>query len=227
MYQNRYARNGKTVTTEEHKLLMTKKILVAGCGGLGGYIIEMLARVGVGKLTTVDPDLFDETNLNRQLLCEELLLGTFKASAAAERVECVNSEVDVYPVHDKVHKDNAIELLKGHDLVIDAMDNIKGRFVLQEACAQLSIPLVHGAISGWYGQVATIFPGDSFFDRIYPDKEKTVIDTSMGNPSFSPAIIAGYEVAEAIKVLTGKGESIRNKMLFIDLLTNQQQLIEV
>lgn len=227
MYDKRYARNGTTVTPEEHELLMKKSVLVAGCGGLGGYIIEMMARIGIGKLTVVDGDLFDETNLNRQLLCEELMLGTFKAAAAAERVENINSEVDVYPVYEKITKDNVMDLFRDHDLIIDALDNIEGRFVMQEACEKLSIPLVHGAISGWYGQVTTVLPGDRFFDRIYPDRERTAVDSTPGNPSFSPAVIAGFEVAEAIKVLLGKGEVIRNKMLFIDMLSSQFQMIEV
>lgn len=226
MFDKRYERNGTTVTPEEHESLMKKSVLVAGCGGLGGYIIEMLARIGIGRITAVDPDLFDETNLNRQLLSEELLLGTFKANAAAERVECINSEVEVFPILDRIDGENAGTLLKGHDLVIDAMDNIPGRFALQEGAEKLNIPLVHGAISGWYGQVTVIMPQDRFFDRIYPERERTVVDTTMGNPSFSPAVIAGFQVAEAIKVLTGKGELIRNKMLFVDMLNNQFQMIE-
>jgi len=227
MYDNRYVRNGTTVTEEEHQLLMTKRVLVAGCGGLGGYIIEMLARIGIGHLTVVDPDVFDETNLNRQLLCEEMLLGSFKSAAAAERVECINSEVDVIPVYERITDDNSLTLLGGHSLVIDALDNIGGRFSLQSACETLGIPLIHGAISGWFGQVGVILPGDRLFDRLYPEREKTLIDSSMGNPSFSPAVIAGLQVAEALKILIGKGEPIRNKILFIDMLSSLSELIEM
>lgn len=226
-FTERYARNGLTVTSEEHKILMSKSVLVAGCGGLGGYIIEMLARIGVGGITAVDPDVFDETNLNRQLLCEETLLGSSKADAAGDRVERINSEVKLTPIIQRIDVDNGLNLLGGHDLVIDALDNVEGRIIVQNICEGLSIPLVHGAISGWFGQVATLMPGDRLFDRIYPKGNNTAVDNTMGNPSFSPAVIAGFQVAEVVKVLTGKGDLIRNKMLYVDMLSSQFEIIDL
>lgn len=227
MYENRYIKNGTTISVGDHKLLMTRNILVAGCGGLGGYVIEMLSRLGIGQLTVVDFDVFDETNLNRQLLCEERLLGRFKSKVAAERVQAINRDVHVIPVNKRISVENGENLLSGHHLVIDALDNVAGRFTLQSVCEKLSIPLIHGAISGCSGQVAAIFPGDRLFDRIYREKENTVLDSSQGNPSFSPAVIAGFQVSEAIKVLTGKGDIVRNKLLLIDMLASQFEMIDL
>lgn len=205
---------------------MKKSVLVAGCGGLGGYIIEMLARIGIGGITAVDPDEFDETNLNRQLYSQESLLGTSKASAASDRVGKINSEVKMMFFQEQITRKNASSLLAGHHLVVDALDNIEGRLILQDICEELSIPLVHGAVSAWFGQVATLMPEDRLFDRIYPMGSKTSIDPSAGVLSFSPAVIGGFQVSEAIKVLTGKGDLIRNKLLYVDMLTSQFQLID-
>jgi molybdopterin-synthase adenylyltransferase len=227
MLKDRYKKNGQTITAGENVILKEKKVLVAGCGGLGGHIIEMLARAGVGHITAVDPDVFDETNLNRQLLCEERLLGKSKAEAAINRISNVNSEVTVTPVQERVTSENAKKLFQGHDLIIDALDNIPSRFDIQDAAEKCNIPIVHGAIAGWYGQVSVLFPGDKFFDKIYPEREKTVVDTSSGNPSFSPAVTAGFQVGESIKYLLGKGTLLRGQMLFIDMLNNQFELIDI
>ena len=97
-FENRYQRNMNTFTPEENRRMKDFKICVIGCGGLGGHIIEMLARLGVGQITAVDGDVFDETNLNRQLLSKESLIGKEKALAAEDRIREVNSEVRVNPV---------------------------------------------------------------------------------------------------------------------------------
>ena len=106
-------------------------------------------------------------------------------------------------------------------MVIDALDNMSVRKILEKCCEKLEIPLIHGAIAGWFGQVATIFPGDKTLDKIYPcDKDKGS-ETELGTPSFTPALIAAIEVAEAVKVLLTKGISLRSRMLTVDLLMQE------
>jgi len=222
----RYDRNGTVINRSEQVILKRKKVLVAGCGGLGGYVIEMLARAGVGTIAAVDPDSFEESNLNRQLLSEESLLGRSKAEAAKKRCAAVNSEISLIPHVLKIDATNALDVLDGCDLVVDALDNIAGRLVLQRAAEKLGIPLVHGAISGWFGQVALIEPGDRLFDHIYPNGAGTPMDLSAGNPSFSPAVVAGFQVTETLKVLLGKGELLRKKLLHVDLLQNRYELLD-
>jgi molybdopterin/thiamine biosynthesis adenylyltransferase len=99
--------------------------------------------------------------------------------------------------------------------------------ILQSFCEEAQIPLVHGAIAGWYGQVTTIFPGDRTLDRLYKDASDRGLEDELGNPSFTPATIASIQVSEALKVITGKEEVLRKKILMIDLLDNEFHIIEM
>lgn len=223
----RYDRNMKTISLEENQKLREFRVLVAGCGGLGGYIIEELGRLGIGHITAVDGDVFEESNLNRQLLSTVSLIGTEKAEAAWARMRDVNPEIRVKPVCAMITQENAKELLGGHDLVIDALDNIKSRKVLEAACEALEIPMVHGAIAGWYGQVAVIFPGDRVMETLYAGEDNKGIETDLGNPAFTPAVVASIQVAEAVKVLLGRPGILRGKLLTIDLLSHEYEVFSL
>ncbi len=213
------------LSQEECDLLMTKSVCVVGCGGLGGYVIEMLGRIGIGKITAVDGDVFDLTNLNRQLLSTEAHIGLGKALTAKERMSKVNSGIKFTAISDYLTAENAEEILSGHDLVIDALDSIAARFILQETTSKLKIPMIYGAIAGWYGQVSTIMPGSDFLSRIYRNHEGKGHESELGNPSFSPALVASIEVSEAVKVLIGRGETLEGKLLLIDLLNNEFEVL--
>ena len=223
---NRYKRNIGTVTIEENEKLRNFKVCVVGCGGLGGYIIEMLSRLGVGYITCVDGDYFELSNLNRQLYCYENNLGLNKAKCVKERVKQINSNVYINVIDKFLDDSNSTEILRNHDLVIDGVDNIKVRFIIQDTCKVLNIPMIHGAISGWYGQVTTILPGDDTLNYIYKNKHNEV-DNNFGNPSFTPANVASIQVSECIKLLLDKGEVLSNKLLTIDLLFNEQNIISI
>lgn len=223
----RYSRNMKMLSKEENERLSRFKVCVVGCGGLGGYIIEMLGRLGIGNITTVDGDIFDETNLNRQLLSDIETLGDSKALTARKRMEIVNPLVKVTAITEKITKENAENILSDHDLLIDAIDKIETRFLLQNTAEKLNIPMVHGAIAGWYGQVSTIFPGDKTLKKIYPKKDAKGLESELGNPSFTPALVASIEVAEALKILLGRGDLLRNKLLYIDLLEHDYIVMEL
>jgi len=215
----RYQRNIETLSIEENNILWEKRVAVIGCGGLGGYCLEMLGRIGVGHITAVDGDIFVESNLNRQILSNTDTIGKSKAIIAEERMAQVNPKVTIKPVDLWLSKDNALCLLTGHDVVVDAMDNIPSRLLLAEACWELKIPLVHGAIAGWYGQVATIMPGERTMEKIYRQESKSGIETRLGNPSFTPALVAAMQVAEVIKLLIGRGEHLSGgEIMFIDTL---------
>lgn len=227
--ERRYERNIGMLTVDEMERLRKSRVCVVGCGGLGGYIIEMLARLGVGHLTVLDGDVFDETNLNRQLYSEESTIGKSKALQAKERVARINSGVHVEAHLLTLTADNAPDILKGHDLVIDAVDSIEARCMLQDTCEEAGIPFIHGAIAGWYGQVTTIYPGDRTLDLLYAQgtrKEKG-IEKLLGNPSFTPALVASIEVSEAVKVLIGKGETLRKRVLYIDTLAQEYNVVEL
>ena len=216
----RYQRNRQTISTAGQLELLRSRVAVIGCGGLGGYVIEELARLGVGKIVAIDPDTFEEHNLNRQLLSTPWSLGEAKVAAAAQRVGEINPAVQLVPIEKAFSPDNGWELLSDARVVVDALDNIGVRLELADICTAMGIPLVHGAIGGWYGHVATQLPGDRTLRKIYRSwSAGKGIEQQYGNPSFTPAVVASLQVAEVCKLLLGQGELLRNRQLTIDLLT--------
>ena len=222
--ERRFERN-KIFSRAQQEKLSQKRAAVIGCGGLGGYAIEMLARAGVGHIRVCDGDVFDETNLNRQLLCTENVLGKSKAKVAAERINAINSEAKAEPFSCNITEENASEILEDCDVVIDALDSVCGKMMLQEICRLYDSPMVHGAIGGWFGQITTIFPGNDTLSLIYG--EGAEVSQELGNPSFSPAVIASIQASEAIKVLLESENVLMRKLLFVDLMTNDFQIVEV
>lgn len=220
----RYYRNIGTITEEEQRALAGKSVCVAGCGGLGGGIIEGLARMGVGRLTVIDGDVFEETNLNRQVLSNRDNLGHAKAVEAKLQMRSINDAVQVDSIQALIDGDNAADFIRGHDAVVDALDNVETRLALEDACREESIPLIHGAIGGWHGQVGVVMPGMGLLREIYGGEDAE--DERPTNPAFTPAVISGIQVAETIKVLLGKEESLAGKLLTIDLLNHEYEIIE-
>lgn len=215
----RYQRNRRTISTSQQLTLFRSRVAVIGCGGLGGYILEQLARLGVGTIVAIDPDVFEEHNLNRQLLATPANLGRAKVAAATARIAEINPAVTVISHQIAYAPENGAELLRGADLVIDALDSISTRLELAASCADLGLPLVHGAIGGWYGQVTTQYPGDDTLQQIYRHwQEGKGVEQQLGNPAFTPAAVASIQVAEACKVLLGEGETLRRRKLVINLL---------
>jgi molybdopterin/thiamine biosynthesis adenylyltransferase len=222
----RYQRNRQTISTLQQYRLCRSKAVIIGCGGLGGYLIEELARLGVGNLVLIDSDVIEEHNLNRQLLSTSDVLNRAKVEVAAERVRSINPAVTVTPLKTVFFHDNGRELVQGADVVLDGLDTIPARMELAQICHEMSIPLVHGAIGGWYGQVATQMPGDDISPRIFgmtpPIKG---IETDLGNPSFTPAVVASLQAAEACKILLREGKCLSRRVLFINLL--DMEIVEV
>ncbi len=224
----RYQRNGQAISTDDQLTLFRSCVAVIGCGGLGGYIVEELARLGVGKIVVIDPDVFEEHNLNRQLFSTQANLGTAKVEAAAQRIENINPAVTILPIQQAFSLKNGIELLEGCQLAVDALDSIQIRLELADVCTTLNIPLVHGAIAGWFGHVATHFPGDNTMQAIYRSwNGGKGVEQTLGNPSFTPAVVASLEVAEVCKLLLGLGTPLRGRQLMIDLFSMEIQIIDI
>jgi molybdopterin/thiamine biosynthesis adenylyltransferase len=224
----RYQRNRKTVSVHDQLILHRSSVAVIGCGGLGGYVVEELARLGVGKITVIDPDVFEEHNLNRQLYSSPENLGTAKVAAAAARIGEINPAITLIPIQSAFSKVNGEMLLAGCHVVVDALDSIDTRLDLANVCTALNIPLVHGAIAGWFGHVATQFPGDDTLRTIYPaGKTNKGIEQTLGNPSFTPAVIASLEVAEVCKILLGNGVPLKGCQLMLDLFAMEMHKIDV
>lgn len=212
--EERYVRNLGALTEEECALLQRKTIFVAGCGGLGGYIIEMLLRIGVGKIVAADGDVFEASNLNRQLLSEVPLLGEHKAKIASARAKRVNPVIEFIPVEEFLDATNAAQLISGCDVAMDALDNIASRKILAHACSEANIPMVHGAICGWTAQAAISMPRDGLMDILYPEH---IVLGSKSSLSFSPPFCAAMQVALCVKLLCGRDVE-PGKVYYADLL---------
>lgn len=219
----RYLRNIPALSEEECLRLHDKRVLVAGCGGLGGYITEMLARVGVGMIRVVDGDCFEATNLNRQLLSTPSVLGKSKAETAANRIAAINPDVDVESHFAFLDESNASGLISGCDLVMDALDNIESRRILARHCEALAVPFVFGAISGWLAQCALSMPGDKLIEKLYPQgveiKDKSAL-------SFTPALCAAMQCSFAVRWLCGRKVEASSLKCF-DLLDMEFESIDM
>jgi len=225
----RYLRSLGTVGWEGQIKLLRSTVAVVGLGGLGGNVVEGLARMGVGRLVVVDGDVFLDHNLNRQALSAEAGMGLLKAEAARARVGEINAAVEVVVHPEYTTEENAPRLLDGVEVVVDALDRLPTRLMLQEAAQEMGIPMVHGAIAGYVGQVMTIFPGDEglralFGEGIVPEQG---IEVQLGCPAATPMMVAGWQVQEVLKILLGRGQLLRHKMLFMDAEAGTVEVLEI
>lgn len=226
----RYTRNFDTLSPVEQDKLGRSRVVIIGLGGLGGGVMEMLARVGVGHLTLIDGDVFDETNLNRQLLSQESLIGVSKAKVARKRVNDINAEVRVRHFAGYVDDTNLYSYIKDADVVMDCLDSIDTRFMLQDAAQKARVPVVSGAIAGVTGQVTTIFPGDMGYELIYGKKSRQQskgVETKTGNISYCALFVAALQSSECVKVLLNRGQVLQNKLLIAQLWSNTFEVVNL
>lgn len=226
IWPHRYVRNQGTISLGEQLVLAESTVAVIGSGGLGGTLILLLARLGIGQLIVIDHDVFDETNLNRQMISSLDGLGQSKSREAERLVGAINPGVKVKAHQTRLDESSAIRLLEGSDLIADALDNIRDRLLLQKIARELKIPFVHGAIAGFDGQVMTVFPEDKGLDLLYgenlPEKnDPKRPEAVMGVPTTTPALIATFQAMEVIKVILGRGRILRNRLLHVDLETSR------
>lgn len=227
MLPDRYLKNFSAISQEEQKTLGEKSVLVVGCGGLGGYVIEYLGRLGVGMIRVVDGDTFNETNLNRQLLSSTMNIGKPKVRAAVQRLQAVNSQVRSEGFEEFLTSENASSFLQGMDVAVDALDNIPTRLLLQEACKLSSVPLVHGAIAGWWAQVCVVQPGEDYLSLLYPDPEPHAgAEEELGVLSFTAAMAAALQASQVVKLLLSKPVP-KGQLLTIDLLNSVMESINL
>ena len=217
----RYVRNFPALTQEEWEILRTKRVLVVGCGGLGGHIIDQLARIGIGSIRAVDGDVFEESNLNRQLLADTTRLGSGKANAAAAHIGRVNPDIAAEAVGEFLNESNVCALIADCDIVMDALDNIHSRRILAAACGRSGIPYVYGAISGWVAQAAISLPNENLIEKLFPS-EIEIQDKSV--LSFTPALCASLQTSLCVKYLAGKAVET-GTVYYFDLLNQEFETI--
>ena len=218
---DRYLRNRQSLSAADQIQLLRSRVCVVGLGGLGGLVTETLARMGIGRLTLVDGDVFEAHNLNRQLLSCSDGLERSKAHDAAKRVSAINPGIETNAVAAYLTASNAPALLAECDLAVDCLDNLRSRFTLAGAAARTKIPMISAAVAGLSGHITTIFPQDKGLETIYGPEDQLKADK--GEEQFlgclAPAVnlMASLECAEALRVLLARDNNLRNRMLVVDL----------
>jgi molybdopterin/thiamine biosynthesis adenylyltransferase len=226
----RYARNMKTFSAQQQAALLRSCVAVVGLGGLGGVVVEILARMGIGTLNLVDGDRFDENNLNRQFLSAEKTVHQAKVVAAARRIQEVNSSVVIYTHEAYLNERNADRLIGRPDVVVDCLGGLDDRFVLEKAAKRTGRPLVSGAVAGLSGRVTTIFPEDSGLELIYgnPDTLPSAgAEASLGCLPMVTTMLAAVQCSEVAKVLLHQKGVLRNHILAVDLLDNTFEVMRL
>ncbi len=204
---------------EGQEKLKAAKVLVAGAGGLGSPILTYLTAAGIGTIRFVDNGEVELSNLNRQVLHFTEDVGRKKVNSANLKLRLLNPEVTLEPVHETISDLNVGELVSGCDLIVDAMDNLQARYLLNRAAIDAKVPFFHGAVSGFEGRALTIIPGESaclqcvYRGAVTPGGKFPVIGTA-------PAIIASIQSTEVIKYITGIGDLLLNRLLMYDGLTS-------
>jgi len=197
------------------KKLKAAKVAVAGIGGLGCPASIYLTAVGIGKIILIDKEKFELNNLNRQVLGWQNDIGKFKTEAAKEKLETLNSEIEIEAVVAEITKDNARNAIGDVDVVVDGQDNWKTRFIINEYCVTNKIPFIHAGVSSLHGQMTTILPGKGpclrcIFPKEPPEVEKIPV---LGA---TPALLASLQVMEIVKLVTKIGKPLVGRILFVN-----------
>lgn len=218
MAPERYLRNLNSISMASQKRLLESRVALVGLGGLGGHLLEILVRTGIGRIRAFDGDTFEAANLNRQTLSQEARLGFFKADAAFERAKAVNSSIEIEARAEFANVGALTSALEGCRLLLDALGALSDREMLAKAAARSGTPLITAAVAGWTGWVSTVFPGEES-----PAEMMRSIGTggdaqnALGVPAPAVAAVAAIQAAEAVRLLTGETPALHGKMLIMDL----------
>ncbi len=230
---DRYARQTALaeIGEEGQQRLRRARVLIVGMGGLGCPIALYLAAAGVGTLRLADDDVVSVSNLQRQVLYTEQELGLPKVDCAAQRLTALNSEIKILPYPTRLTTAEETEkMMADMDIVVDACDNFATRYLLSDACARLSKPLVYGAICGFEGQVSVFCYGPSprTYRDLYPDEaEMNSLQPDRAVVGTTPAVVGSVQASEVLKIICQCGEVLSGKLWTIDLRTMQTHLLTI
>lgn len=221
-----WERNFPSLSPGEQLRLFQSSVLVAGLGGLGGFLAELLARVGVGRLLLADGDHFTPANLNRQLLATQGTLGLNKAQVTASRLQEINPAIIAEAIPHFLTLDNLGGYLSQVQVVVDGLDAIPARRVLFAAARQAGIPLVHGAVTGKFGHVSTLMPESTKGD-LAARHPALAQDAAANREVLAPTVslIASLQVQEAIRLLLGQPPAYRGHLAHFDGDTGKLQIL--
>ena len=222
--RNRYSRHLLLPEVGEagQQKLLGAKVLLLGAGGLGSPAALYLAAAGVGTIGIVDMDVVDESNLQRQILHNLERVGERKVDSARKTLELINPDLVVNTYDTRLGADNILEILDGYDVVVDGADNFPSRYILNDASVKLGIPVVHGSIFRFEGQITVFDPldGPTYRDLLPepPPAELAPSCAEAGVLGVLPGIVGSIQALEAIKIILGLGDSLRGRLLAFDAL---------
>ena len=220
----RYVRQIPLIGEDGQRRLSEAAVFIAGAGGLGSPVSIYLAEAGVGEIRIADLDVVDESNLNRQILHPAERLGMLKAESAAKTLAALNPECRVKAFAEKIDADSVLRMAEGADLIIDCMDNFETRYVLNEASHKLNIPLLHGAVTGFSGQITLVIPGETpCLSCIFPKAETTKSAPILGAAA---GVVGSMQALEAVRFLVGK-PTLAGKLLLYDGASNVVDVFSV
>lgn len=208
------------IQTDGLEILKQRHVAIIGLGGLGCPVAQYLSTSGLGKITLIDDDVVDETNLQRQILYTSEDLGLYKADVACKRLKILNPDINIEGYNIRFTNDS-VSLMKDVDIIIDATDNFKSRSLINKISLFLKKPLVMGAAIKMQGQVA-VFRNDlsdmPCYNCLYDDIEDEINSCiDLGVLSTLTGMIGSLQATEVIKTLIGFGESLESKLLLVDL----------
>ena len=211
--------------------LLASRVLIVGAGGLGSPAALYLAAAGVGTIGIVDPDAVDLSNLQRQIIHSMKDLGRPKVFSAAERMEALNPSVGVVAYHGRLSAENAIEMIRGYDVVLDGSDNFPTKFLVNDACVMLDIPVVIAGILRFDGQLYTIIPKEGPCYRcLFRQPPPAGLIPSCQEAGILGAVagvMGSLQALQAVKILLGIGEPGAGQVLFFDALPGEFKAIRV
>ncbi len=224
MTMNRYDRQIilPEMGEEGQRKLKEAKVLIVGVGGLGSPIALYLAGAGVGTIGLVDDDIISESNLQRQVLYTEAEVGLLKALQAKQRLETLNSDIQVHAHPVRLTPVNAETLISAYDIVVDGCDNFATRYLINDTCVRLGKVYVYGAIRSFDGQVSVFnHQGGPNYRHLFPDEAEMLAlpPAEKGVLGITPGVVGCIEAAEVLKIIGGYGEILSGKLWFIDLKT--------
>lgn len=208
--------------------LRQARVLVIGAGGLGCPVLQYLTAAGVGDIGIADGDSVDITNLQRQVLYTEAEIGMPKAEVAKKKLQALNphTAITIHPFF--INSSNALDVIKGYDIVVDGSDNFDTRYLVNDACVMLDKPMVSGAIYKFEGQVSVFnYNGGPTYRCIFPEQPgagESPNCADIGVVAALPGIIGTIQANEVIKIITGAGEVLSGKLLVIDTLSMASQV---
>lgn len=221
LYNDLISRQKEVFSEEEQETLRTTPVAIMGCGGLGGTVIEQFVRAGFEQLTIIDQDVFDETNLNRQIRSNLDSIGKSKVQTTKNAMEKINPNVNITGYDLTINEDNITEVFKGNKVLVDAVDNVYTRVMISREAKKQGMAFVHSAVDKTMGQLSVFEPNSISYEELFilksvgkeldEDVKKYLLSLSVKKPQvlgITPSIFASLEVNETIKYVLGKQDVV-------------------